>query len=249
MVPEDEPPGSTRRVRALHELLTTYDRTLADSMATSADLTPGSWRGPASEAYQEQAKNPFETQLRAIREINAAMLDAVERHQDFRVQLATLWQDPREREHMSRVYQSASDQLAEELLRNAAELDRLATFPEPAAADPVGLPAPVPIPRSRRVAEPPASPPHDEPYAEPDAEPDDPDPVAALDPNDEGTQDEDASADEGGQAGGTGHNGHGGVFRPVVPGVVRDETERAAWLRAPAPLDELRIDVKWEGDD
>ena len=227
VVPEDEPPGSTRRIHALHERLTTYDRTFADSTAITAELMPGNWFGPASEAYREQAKNPFEAQLRAVREINAAVLDAVERHQDFRVQLATLWQDPVEREHMSRVYQSASDQLAGELLAKADELDRLAKFPEPASA---GLPAPLPVAGSRRVAEPPARPPDNQPH---DKDGDDP-------------------PEENGQAGSTGHNGQGGVFRPggaVVPGVARDETERAAWLRHPPQPLEPRTDVKWQGDD
>jgi len=235
--PESEPPGSTSQVRTLSELLTAYDRTLSDSTALTAELTPRNWLGPASEAYQEQAKNPFEVQLRAVREINAVALEAVEHHQDFRAQLANLWQDPRERAHMRTVHRHASDQLAARLFAKAAELDRLANFDEVqrAPVNPVVLPpAPWPIPGSRRAGKPPAR--------EPDEEPDGQDPLVALDPRDENGQ--------AGSGGNAGHNGHGVLPRATAATAVsRDETERAAWLRT-MPLPRMvRTDITWDGDD
>lgn len=252
--PEGEPPGSTSRVHALHELLTAYDRTLSDSTAITAGLTPRNWLGPASESYQEQAKNPFEAQLRTVLEINAAVLEEVERHQDFRAQLTTLWQDPRERAHMRTVHRHASDQLAARLFAKAAELDRVANFDEVqhAPVDPVVLPVPLPIPGSRRVGKPPAP--------EPAEEPDGPDPLAAGEPRDEAGHEEsgapdDDSADENGQdasGGGIGHHGHG-VLPPGTAAVAgaghRDETERAAWLRAFRSPHMVRTDIFWDGDD
>jgi hypothetical protein len=249
--PEGEPPGSTSRVRTLYELLTAYDRTLSDSTAITADLTPRYWLGPASESYQERAKNPFEAQLRAVREINAAVLEEVERHQDFRVQLANLWQDPRERTHMRTVHQHASDQLAARLFAKAAELDRVANFDEVRhpPADPVVLPMPWPVPGSRRAGKSPAP--------EPREEPDGPDPLATLEPHDEDGQEEhgtpDDSADDAGQAasGGTaGHNGHGVLPPGTAPATgARDETERAAWLRAIPPPRLVRTDIIWDEED
>jgi hypothetical protein len=250
--PEGEPPGSTSQVRTLYELLTTYDRTLSDSTAITADLTPRNWLGPASESYQEKAKNPLEAQLRTVREINAAVMEEVERHQDFRAQLAKLWQDPRERTHMRTVHQHASNQLAARLFAKAAELDRVANFDEVqrAPAGPVVLTVPWPTSGFRRAEKPPAP--------EPVEEPDGPDPLAALEPRNEGSQEEqgapdDDSADENGQAasgGNAGHNGHG-VLPPGTATAVgaRDETERAAWLRA-IPLPRMvRTDIIWDGDD
>lgn len=219
-----EPPGSTSRVRTLYELMTAYDRTLSDSAAITADLTPRNWFGPASESYQERAKTPFESQLRAVQEANAAALEEVERHQDFRAQLTKLWQDPHERAHMRTVHRHASEQLAARLFEKAAELDRLANFTEvqPTPSDPVVLP--VPLPGSRR--KPPAS------------EPSGPDPSTAVEPRD--TPD-----DENRQAGGT-----AGVLPPSPAGPVsRDESERAAWLRAIHLPSTVRTDVIWDGDD
>jgi len=250
--PEGEPPGSTSRVRALYELLTTYEQTLSDSTAITADLTPRNWLGPASDAYREQAKKPFEEHLRAVQEVNAAVLEEVERHQGFRAELAKLWQDPRERTHMRTVHQHASDQLAARLFEKAAELDRLANFDEvrPAPADPVVLPVPLPVPGSRRAGKPPAP--------EPDEEPAGPNPLAALEPRDEDGQEEhgapaDDSADENDQpanGGDAGHDGHGALPSGAATAAgARDETERAAWLRALPRLRTVYTDVIWDGDD
>lgn len=253
--PEGEPPGSTSRVRALYELLTAYDRTLSDSTAITADLTPRNWSGPASESYQQQAKNPFEAQLRTVQEINAAVLDDVGGHQDFRIQLATLWQDPHERAHMRTVHRNASDELAARLFAKAAELDRVANFDEVqhAPADPAELPVPRPVPGPSRVGR--------HPVSESDEERDGPHPPATSEPRDEQEEHNapgDDSTDDGSgndnlqavSGGDTGHNGHG-VLPPGTTSAVgaRDETERAAWLRTiPVPRT-LRTDIFWNEDD
>jgi hypothetical protein len=95
------------------------------------------------------------------------------------------------------------------------------------------------------------------PAPEPREEPDGPDPLATLEPHDEDGQEEhgtpDDSADDAGQAasGGTaGHNGHGVLPPGTAPATgARDETERAAWLRAIPPPRLVRTDIIWDEED
>ncbi|OLF09181.1 hypothetical protein BLA60_21665 [Actinophytocola xinjiangensis] len=131
--PADELADSTRRVRALLDLLTAYDHTLTDSVATAPALTPPNWRGPASDAYHSRARTPFTNDLTALHGVTTETLHTVAAHQTFQAELTVLWQDASERPHMRQVHQTATTRLADYLLSRAADLDNLTPPDQPPA--------------------------------------------------------------------------------------------------------------------
>lgn len=131
--PADELADSTRRVRALLDLLTAYDHTLTDSVATAPALTPPNWRGPASDAYHTRARTPFTNDLTALHGVTTETLHTVIAHQTFQAELTVLWQDASERPHMRQVHQTATTRLADYLLSRAADLDNLTPPDQPPA--------------------------------------------------------------------------------------------------------------------
>ncbi|WP_026423487.1 hypothetical protein [Actinokineospora inagensis] len=159
------PPGNQAWVRNLAETLRAQGVPLTEAAELLAVVSADGWSGPAATAFGEFTAGTA-AGARQMADIHAAVRDRVDGHSTFVHQLPHLWPDADagERQRLVGLWRGAAEDVAAEIRKQAAELDR------------VGVPPPK-VARPREPVEP-APVAHRWPTVDPDVQPNRPRPAA-----------------------------------------------------------------------
>ncbi|MFC6088208.1 hypothetical protein [Saccharothrix lopnurensis] len=190
----DEPaPGNAGWVRVLAETAAAQREPFLEGEQRVRAIAPTHWEGAAGKGFLAERDRVL-GEWRAAVDTHDEVVRLLDGHNTFVHELRHLWEadrgNPAARQHALDVHREATERLAEELHRRAAELDAVAARAED--QEPPETPDAEPEPDTEPEPEPDPEP---EPGADPEPEPDpnpDPDPDPAPHPDPEPEQPEPA---------------------------------------------------------